>query len=177
MNYWHEPRSKERTVVVTSESGLIRVCLRFNVDDKSQYQLYASIWEGDGEPHPWHIAPERWVELWPHVPIYTESLLKSNQLLKNFLKKLENKIPYDEFERREPHLERVQVISHANGRYQAWIYAYRDGRYEVQYYTWTDGRGGGWIQIRYEICTFANSLQHAQEIAQLEMEELANEDT
>lgn len=32
MHYWHEPRSKEGTVVVTSESGRIQACLRFNVD-------------------------------------------------------------------------------------------------------------------------------------------------
>ncbi|MCB0087378.1 MAG: hypothetical protein KDE54_05655 [Caldilineaceae bacterium] len=173
MHYWHEPRTKERTGAVISESGRIHVCVRFPVDKNDQFRLFVLLWQKDDDPQPWQVAPEGWRELWPKAPIEASSLAKAYQLQLSLLDKLENEISYNDFEYRVPQLERVAVISHSGGKHQAYIYHYQDGKYEIRYFAFTTGRDDAWIQVRSELCTFTESFEDAQKIAQAEMDELA----
>jgi hypothetical protein len=102
-----------------------------------------------------------------------DSWPEARELQLFLLRQMESGYSESDFVERPSALERVEEIMHADGHCKARIYRDRNNRYEVQYFIFAPERGGGWIDARSERCTFANTIEAAREVADLELEQLA----
>lgn len=88
--------------------------------------MFGKYWQKDDESLPNHIAPEGWIELWPHTPLLADTFVNGAELQQELLDELINHIDFSKFEQRLPQLERVDVLTHHIQKYQAWIYKHQE---------------------------------------------------
>jgi hypothetical protein len=182
MSYWHEPdRIQNRWAIGGKDRGLWARIRRYVPEHA--YAFYLLRWEGEGYPPRMSHAADGWVELWPHGAAVVHTLEEAKQRARDLLARFDtlSEEGLEKCPRRRLRRERVQEIPHETEPLKAILFKDAEGRYEACYYRYApmcrapDGtlREWEWFRIRGQLYTFASDLESAEEIARLELEELA----
>lgn len=172
MSFWQEQLVIKPAIIMrTSKNGRSTVCVRYpsNTDNEPSFSIFLGKWTEENEPERWDFYPQGWTELWPIPPIKATSFLEARELQNGIFLQLESGELRIEFEEKSPQTEFIELSLNSSNALMSRIYRHSNGIFEVKYFRQTSGRGGGWLQVRHQTCTFADDLVSARQAIEQEL--------
>lgn len=130
--------------------------------------------------------PGQWVVLRPHEPMTAGTLDAAKEMVRSLLDQVGSGGMDEQFEitpYRPSSPEGVGEREHSSGRIKAIILRHGEANYEVRYFlrqllgVWQKSQTEewDWVRTRWDIATFADTLPEAEQVAQVEMEQIVSE--
>jgi hypothetical protein len=185
MSVWHEPISPEINHSFASKDECIRAIIRRRDHFGGVNTIHFLLRQGDGTPLLPKREPDKWCVLTPRVEISEVQLPAAKERAHEIMNQIVLGERDDDFHITPyvlpPRMERLTEIDHIQGKLKAIIGKKPDGKHEVRYFVhellgvWSNSQTEewDWVRTRWELATFADDLPSAEEIARIEIEELA----
>lgn len=186
MSVWHELISPEINHSFFSQDKRVRVIIRRRDHFGGVNTIHFMRRRGDGSPLMPEREPDKWVVLIPREELAATTLDAAKERARGLMEQVGTGERDDQFEITSYtppiRMERVAEWDHSNGNIKAIVLKRADGRHEVRYFVhellgvWSKSQTEewDWVRTRWDTGTYADNLADAQEIARIELEELAS---